>query len=317
MSGRVVITGASGMIGAALAQQCAAERKEVLAICHRGSLRNQILREMPGVEVQEADLGEYAGLARKQWEKGYDVFYHLAWAGTAGQARNDMALQADNIRCTLDAVELADRMGCQTFVGVGSQAEYGRCQELLRPNSPAFPETGYGMAKLCAGQMSRCSCEQKGMRHIWARVLSVYGPYGGQDMITVALQKLLRGEHVRFTAGEQIWDYLYSEDAARALRLMAERGVSGKTYVLGGGQAHPLREYLEVMYRVACDRIGQEGWTAGTIGIGELPYGERQVMHLAGDIAELERDTGYVCQILFEEGILRLLNQMISRVEKV
>ena len=297
------------MIGVALAQQCTAEGEEVLAICHKGSTKNQVLRELPGVEVLEADLDEYAGLAGKQWEKRYDTFYHLAWAGTAGQARNDMALQADNIRCTLDAVELAERMGCQTFVGVGSQAEYGRCQKPLRAETPAFPETGYGMAKLCAGQMSRYNCEQKGMRHIWARVLSVYGPYGGQDMITTALRKLLRGEHVSFTAGEQIWDYLYSADAARALRLMAERGVSGKTYVLGGGQGRPLRKYLETMYRVACDRIGQEGHMVGTIGIGELPYVESQVMYLEGDIVELGRDTGFIPEVSFEKGISKILDE--------
>lgn len=309
MSRRAVITGATGMIGVALARQCAAAGEEVLAICHKGSLRNRVLQELPCVEVMEADIGEYAALAEEPWKKRYDIFYHLAWAGTAGQARNDMALQADNIRCTLDAVELADRMGCQTFVGVGSQAEYGRHQEMLKPETPAFPETGYGMAKLCAGQMSRHICGQKGMRHIWARVLSVYGPCGGQDMITVALQKLMRGEHVSFTAGEQVWDYLYSEDAVRALRLMAERGESGKTYVLGGGQSRPLREYLEVMYQVACSRIRQKGRRAGTIGIGELPYMESQVMYLEGDITELCRDTGFAPKISFEKGICKMLDE--------
>lgn len=305
MNRRAVITGASGMIGVALAQQCAAEGEEVLAICHRGSSKNQVLRELSGVEVLEADLGEYARLAGEPWEKRYDTFYHLAWAGTAGQARNDMALQADNIRYTLDAVKLAERMGCRTFVGVGSQAEYGRHQEPLRPDTPAFPETGYGMAKLCAGQMSRYSCEQKGMRHIWARVLSVYGPHGGQDMVTIALQKLLQGEHVGFTAGEQVWDYLYSGDAARALWLMAEKGISGKTYVLGGGQSRPLKEYLDILYRVVCEEMVCERRRVGTIGIGELPYGESQLMHLAGDITELSRDTGFVPQISFEEGVRR------------
>ena len=72
-----------------------------------------------------------------------------------------------------------------------------------------------------------------------------------------------------------------------------------------------MREYLEAMYRIVCDRVRQQGGEAGTIGIGELPYGESQVMYLAGDIAELERDTGYAALILFEEGIRRLLDQMI------
>ncbi len=307
MSGRTVITGASGMIGTALARQCADAGEEVLAICHRNSEKNHALQEMRGVEVLEADLSEYAGLASGEWEKRYDTFYHLAWAGTTGAARNDMALQTDNIRYALDAVTLAKSMGCHTFVGTGSQAEYGRRQEPLRPETPAFPETGYGMAKLCAGQMTRHSCGQKGIKHIWARVLSVYGPYGSQDMITVALQKLTRGEHVGFTAGEQIWDYLYSEDAARALRLMAERGVSGKTYVLAHGQPHPLKDYIETLYKAVCEEMDCKGRRAGTIGIGELPYQEGQLMYLTGDITELLRDTGFSPQYSFKEGLGKML----------
>lgn len=312
MSGRTVITGASGMIGAALARQCAAAGEEVLAICHRNSNKNQILRELPGVEVLEADLNEYAGLAGEQWEKKYDTFYHLAWAGTADQARNDMSLQTDNIRFTLDAVALAESMGCRTFVGTGSQAEYGRHQEALRSQTPVFPETGYGMAKLCAGQMSRYSCEQKGIKHIWARVLSVYGPYGSNDMITVAVQKLLRGEHVSFTAGEQIWDYIYSEDAAAALRLMAQRGISGKTYVLAGGQARPLKEYLETLYRVTCEEMADRGRGVGTIGIGDLPYQEGQLMTLKGDITELFQDTGFCVRYSFEKGVRETIAQTVK-----
>lgn len=307
MGRRTVITGASGMIGVELARQCTAAGEEVLAICHRGSAKNKVLQGLPGVEVLEADLDEYTALAEEPWEKRYDIFYHLAWVGTTGQARNDMALQTDNIRYTLDAVELAAHMGCRTFVGAGSQAEYGRQQEPLTSRTPAFPETGYGMAKLCAGQMSRYKCGQKGMRHIWARILSVYGPHGSQDMITIALQKLLRGEHMSFTAGEQIWDYLYSEDAAVALRLMAEKGIAGKTYVLSGGQPHPLKEYLEILYRVVCEEMNRKELRAGTIGIGELACQEGQLMYLAGDIAELCQDTGYRSRISFEEGIRRLI----------
>ncbi len=310
MSERVVITGATGMIGTALAAQCAAQGREVLAICRRGSRRNAILREMPGVEVLEADMGQYALMAQRRCQERFDVFFHLAWAGTTGNARNDMALQTANIRWTLDAVELAEHMGCRVFVGVGSQAEYGRSKVPLRPDTPAFPETGYGMAKLCAGQMSRRKCRDKGIRHIWARVLSVYGPHGGNDMITAVLQKLVRGEHMSLTAGEQIWDYLYSEDAARALRLLAERGTDGKTYVLGGGQSRPLREYLEILYRVVHEEMEHRGLRAGTIGLGELPYGEGQLMYLAGDITELSQDTGFVPRFSFEEGIRSLLESL-------
>ena len=96
--------------------------------------------------------------------------------GTTGAARNDMPLQTRNIASALQAAELAAKLGCNTFVGAGSQAEYGRTEQLLSPETPVFPENGYGMAKLCAGQMSRIRCQELGIKHVWVRILSVYGP---------------------------------------------------------------------------------------------------------------------------------------------
>lgn len=88
MDKRAVITGASGMIGVALAQECTAADEEVLAICHRGSPKNEILRKFPGVEVLEADLDEYAGLAGKHWEKS--MILSIIWPGPGLPDRPEM-----------------------------------------------------------------------------------------------------------------------------------------------------------------------------------------------------------------------------------
>ena len=80
-----------------------------------------------------------------------------------------MHLQNKNVEYALDAVEAAKRFGCHTFIGAGSQAEYGRVEGLLKPDTPTFPEMGYGIAKLCAGHMTRKHAYQLGMNHIWVR----------------------------------------------------------------------------------------------------------------------------------------------------
>ena len=76
---------------------------------------------------------------------------------------------------------------CQVFIGAGSQAEYGRVEGVLTAQTPCFPENGYGMAKLCAGQMSRVECQTLGMAHIWTRILSVYGPHDGPATMILSL----------------------------------------------------------------------------------------------------------------------------------
>ncbi len=301
---RAIITGPTGAIGIALIKALLLEDVEVLAVYHEGSARAEERLKDYHIHKIPCDLDHIRELPERLKEQGlpavYDCFYHLAWDGTFGNTRNNMQGQARNIQYTLDAVETAAELGCKTFVGAGSQAEYGRVEGILRGDTPTDPENGYGIAKLCAGQMSRILCEQKGMKHIWTRILSIYGPGDGQNtMIMSTIRKLLAGEKPALTKGEQIWDYLYSEDAGRALALAGEKGVHGKVYPIGSGIARPLREYIEILRNSVNPNL--------ELGFGEIEYGPKQVMHLCADISELQKDTGFAPSVPFDEGIWRTI----------
>jgi nucleoside-diphosphate-sugar epimerase len=307
---RVIITGPTGAVGMALIQYLIDLGVQVVAVVREGSERENRIIENDNLVKVWCSLAElsvlpskvFEALDRKGWKKsdGFDVFYHLAWDGTFGNTRNNMQGQLNNVQYTLDAVESAAVMGCHTFIGAGSQAEYGRCEGRLCDKTPTFPENGYGIAKLCAGQMSRILCEQKGMRHIWARILSVYGPYDGENtMIMSAIRTLLNGERVSLTKGEQQWDYLYSMDAAKSMYLLGEKGINGKTYCIGSGIANRISDYVKIL----ADNISQNA----EIGFGDVPYSEKQVMYLCADISELRRDTGFEPRISFQEGIKKTI----------
>lgn len=292
---RVVITGATGAVGTALVAELIRHQVEVLVICREGSARNNQIPESPLVQKVYCSLDQLKTLNNDAGKK-YDVFYHFAWAGTTGPARNDMYLQNKNVEYALDAVETAKRFGCDVFVGAGSQAEYGRVEGFLRPDTPAHPEMGYGIGKLCAGQMTREWAHQLGMKHIWVRILSVYGPNdGNQSMVMSTIHKLKKGEVPRFTKGEQVWDYLYSKDAARAFYAVGTRGIDGRVYVLGSGQGRPLVEYIEEI-RKSVDQQGK-------VDLGAIPYGEKQVMFLQADISLLQDEIEFEPIYTFQDGI--------------
>lgn len=292
---RAILTGATGAIGIALIKELVAHNVEVLVLCREGSKRNERIPEHPLVHKRFCDLAQLSMLQREE-EKTYDVFYHFGWCGTTGNARNDMQLQTQNIKYTLDALEAAIRFGCHTFIGAGSQAEYGRLDGLLHQDTPAFPENGYGMAKLCAGQMTRLKAFQAGIRPIWVRILSVYGPGdGAQSLVMSVIHSALAKESPKCTKGEQKWDYLYSKDAARAFRLIGEKGKAGRIYVLGSGQVAPLAEYILQICKAAGTNV--------TPNLGAIPYAANQVMYLGADISALAADTGFQPEISFEEGI--------------
>lgn len=314
----VVITGATGVIGMALVEKCIEEGIKVYVLVNPSSSR---IGQLDGLVIRENLFGDACYLDSPEDERltiikcglddfadatpeslgipagQADCFYHLAWGGTYGDARNDVKFQEKNVQYTLDAVRLANRLGCSCFIGVGSQAEYGRVESVkLSSDTPTNPENEYGKAKLKAGISSRSLCKELGIRHIWTRVLSIYGPFDGPNtLITSTIGKIINGERPALTAGEQVWDYLYSKDAAKALLMLGESGLDGQVYPIGSGKTRLLKEYLEVLR----DNINP----SVELGLGDIPYFDKQVMYLCADISNLEKDTGFTPSYEFEEGI--------------
>jgi UDP-glucose 4-epimerase len=290
---RYVITGPTGAIGTALIERLAKEECEIYAVCRPDSKRKAQIPAGSKIHLIERDITDLKNLSE---DIGHgDVFFHLAWQGPAGPQRNDMYLQNCNVRCALDAVEAAHQMGCECFIGAGSQMEYGRSDTPLCPDTPCRPETGYGMAKLCAGEMTRYICGKYGIRHVWPRILSVYGPRDGGSMVMTAIKKLLDGQKCEFTKGEQIWDFLYSADAADILFRLSQKGKDGHIYPVGSGDARQLREYIEEIRNIV---------SPGTeIDFGSVPYGNNQIMFLTADTSALKDDIGSMQLHSFEDGI--------------
>ncbi len=299
-----VITGATGAIGRALISVCIEAGYEVLAVVHRNSQRASGLNKIDHCQVLRLDLSEY-DKAMEEMKKqnitpeGCELFFHLAWMAPFGKDREKLPLQLENVKASLAAVRFAKALGCSTFVGAGSQAEYGRAGGKLSPDTPVFPETGYGVAKLCAGQMTKLACEQTGLKHMWTRILSVYGPHDGkQSLISVAINDMMKNKETSFSPCNQMWDYIYSVDAARALLFAARKGDHGCVYVIGSGEAHPLKEYIQEIAAVT-------GYKK-EIGFGKRPYNDKQVMYLQADVTKLQ-ELGFKPQVSFEEGIRSII----------
>ncbi len=318
---RAVITGGSGVVGSALIRELAVSGVELLILLREGSDHNErvlkLAEELKSacgakITIRECSLehlkdyrADGSGMQELRADgsgtadKPYDVFYHLSWGGTKGKDRYDPYIHNKNVEYALDAVALAKRLGCSLFVGTGSQAEYGRSDARLTEETVPHPENAYGIAKLCAGHMTREYARQLGIRHVWTRILSVYGPNDGEKtLVTYLVRSFLNGERPVSTAGEQVWDYLNSEDAARALHAVGDRGRDGATYLIASGEERPLREYILEIRDVLAP--GAE------VGLGEVPYGDRQVMHLCADISRIREDTGWKPEVTFAEGIRKM-----------
>ena len=149
-----------------------------------------------------------------------------------------------NVDFTLAAVKAASEIGCRVFIGAGSQAEYGRVNGPIMPDMRVSPESAYGIAKYAAGRLSAIYARERVIDHIWVRVFSAYGPNDlPSTMIMYCIAKLLGKGRPVLTRCEQMWDYIYCDDAARALYLLGDREDQA-VYNLGSGRARPLSEYI-------------------------------------------------------------------------
>lgn len=296
---KVIITGATGMIGRTLIEYLLDKNIKVLAIVRENSKRLNIIPKNKNLKVLECNLSNLSNLELE--ETDYDTFYHFAWDGTFGDSRNDMYIQTKNIKYTLDAVELAKRIGCNTFIGAGSQAEYGRVNGIIDETTSTNPENGYGIAKLAAGKMSRILSNKHNIRHIWTRIFSVYGPYDGeQTMIMSSIKNMLNGVSPNYTKGEQIWDYIYSEDVAKAFYLIGEHGQDNAIYCIAHGKTKPLKEYIKIIK----NKINKDI----ELKLGVIPYLDKQVMNLSVNIEKLKKETGFIPNTSFEKGIEKTIN---------
>jgi nucleoside-diphosphate-sugar epimerase len=214
----------------------------------------------------------------------------------ANHERNDEAQIDQNLASSLALFRLAGRLGCPTWVGLGSQAEYGPQNKVLPEDAPTRPTTLYGASKLATYHLFCALAQQSGIRFVWARVFSAYGPGDHTHwMIPSLIQQLLEGKRPALTAGEQRWDFIHALDVAEALWRLGSCPAAEGLFNLGSGQAPTLRSTIETIRDLVHPGL--------PLGFGEAPYRPDQVMHLQADISKLRKTTGWRPRVSLGEGL--------------
>ena len=255
-----------------------------------------------------ADLADAELLRQVIEQQPIDAVAHLAWFGVTAKFRNNPLQISQNVVSTLAIWEAAKAAGCKVWVGLGSQAEYGACTGILREDIFPRPVTAYGVAKLAAGLTTAKMSELAGIRHVWLRLLSAYGPGDdGRHMLPSVIVDLLRQKKPALTQGDQVWDYLYVEDAAKAICAVLEQEVTG-IFNLGSGTTVTIRGIVEQIRDMIDPSL--------PIGFGEIPYQSDQVMHLEADITRLTNATGWRPRIDLKCGLGKTIEWHRQRITR-
>jgi nucleoside-diphosphate-sugar epimerase len=231
---RVLVTGATGLIGRHLAEPLARRGYEVVALGRSGGdLTGDLLADPEGV-------AERAGATH---------LVHLAWHD-APTARMTAPENLDWAVASLRLLRAFAARGGKRAVMVGSCAEYdwtgvGRLAE----DAPLKPATPYGAAKAGTGLAALGLAKSLGLTLVWARPFFVFGPGEPKGRLFGDILKgLTAGETVDCTDGLQRRDFLHAADVAGALCHLLASDAEGPVNI-GSGKAVEVREMIGILAR--------------------------------------------------------------------
>lgn len=296
---RILVTGAGGFVGAAVARAGLAAGHEVFGTVRPGGSTARAA----GLTTLPLDLRDDAAIRDAMASLRPDVLVHSAWSNVTAHRSGGLNFIGDvETACTLAAAGAA--AGLQKFVGIGSQAEYGMrdtpdnaaaVAEGLLPE----PRSAYGAAKLAALAMTRQICAAAGLPFAWLRLFATYGPGDNPSWLIPSLIGQMRaGTPPRTTAGVQRCDYLYIDDAAEGVLAAALDPAATGVFNLGSGIPLRVRDIAEAIRDRAAPGLELE--------FGEVPYGPHQVWHMQADIARL-RGLGWAPRIDLATGLDRTI----------
>lgn len=298
-----VVTGANGFLGGALVKELRRCGIRVLAVARS----HDTLPDDPGIVRVKLDLSRMDQLPSVT-QQPWDVFYHFAWGGIAGDSRKDVALHLFNAQATVQAVSAAKAMGCTAFIGAGSIMEKEILAASAQPGLRPYVGHIYSAAKLAAHLMSECEAARLDINHIWPMITNAYGE--GEEsprFLNTAIRKLLKGEDLRLTPGEHYYDFIHVSDAAAAFCLLGQYGKPFREYVVGSGTARPQRQYVQ--------ELGELIAPQSKLDFGAFPYEGISLSQKAFDISALSQDTGFKPQVGFSRGI-RQTSDWIQQTKK-
>lgn len=303
---RVFLTGGSGFLGSHVAAELVRRGHEVVCLCRPGSDTSRLDPVRDAVVLAAGDLRRPPEVAEILVKHRPEVVCHAAWQGVFNADRNDPR-QFENVAFGATLAAAAIAAGVSAIVATGSQAEYGPLDHAARETDALRPTTAYGRAKCETRDALRSLCSEAAVRFAWLRVFSLYGPGDNEGWLIPSLVKaLLDGQTPSLTAGEQMWDFLYVADAARALADVVESPVAAGDFNLGSGRACPLRQVIEMVRDLVAP--------GAALGFGEVPYRLDQVMHLEADIRQLADAVGWRPTTDLADGLARTVSWYRDRL---
>jgi UDP-glucose 4-epimerase len=250
-----MVTGGAGFIGSHLVDLLIAEGHHVAVVDNLITGKRSNLN--PRARFYEVDIVS-PSIEQVFLEERPEVVFHQAAQMSVKVSTDDplwdARVNALGMVMVLEACVLA---GVRKIVFASSGATYGnpRCLP-MDEDHPQMPESPYGITKLMGEHYLRYYAQERLLQYTALRYGNVYGPrqdsYGEAGVVAIFARQLLMGQTPTIHwDGEQVRDYVYVGDVARA-NLVAATAGDGRCYCIGTGTGTSVNQ----LYQMICEAAG-------------------------------------------------------------
>jgi len=249
---RVLITGASGFVGANLARSMVADGHEVSLMVRRQSDLWRIADIAGRMDVHAAGITDcelvrdIVAEIRPQW------IFHCAVYGAYSWQTDWKTMLETNITGTINLVEACLASGFEAFINTGSSSEYGYKDHPAAEDERVEPNSYYAVTKATASQYCGFVARDRNVHISTLRLYSVFGPYEEPNRFVPTLTvKGLRRELPPLVDPNIARDYVYVDDVIEAYRLAATMPgqAPGAVYNVGSGRQTSMAQAVDTARR--------------------------------------------------------------------
>ncbi|MHC6382327.1 dTDP-glucose 4,6-dehydratase [Escherichia coli] len=331
---KILVTGGAGFIGSAVVRHIIENTRDevrvVDCLTYAGNLES--LEPVAGSErysFSQTDITDAAAVAAQFSGFRPDIVMHLAAESHVDRSIDGpAAFIQTNVIGTFTLLEAARHYWSELgeaqkqafrFHHISTDEVYGDLHgtdDLFTEETPYAPSSPYSASKAGSDHLVRAWNRTYGLPVVVTNCSNNYGPYHfPEKLIPLTILNALAGKPLPvYGNGEQIRDWLYVEDHARALYKVATEGKSGETYNIGGHNERKnidvVRTICAILDKVVAQKPGNITHFADLITfVTDRPGHD---LRYAIDAAKIQRDLGWVPQETFESGIEKTVHWYLN-----